>query len=260
MTGWIEVSPVGDLLVRAADLDPSRDALVFPFDRRTYAELLEGSYHVARGLWELGVRSGDHVGILMPNCFEFVEAFFATALLGAVVVPLNARYKLTELGYVIENADLVTVLTTDLVEDYVDFTEVLHKSLPSLASSENPADLRLPEAPRLRSAVMLSGEDKAGFLGRRRFDELAARADAEAVAEARHAVRVRDLAAILYTSGTTSNPKGCMLTHEALATTTSSGAPDPCSTSGPFRSCWGASAYAARTSRMCATTPRRPCG
>jgi acyl-CoA synthetase (AMP-forming)/AMP-acid ligase II len=213
---WVTVSPLGDLLVRAAARHPERDAIVFPHGRRTYAELLNGARRTARGLRGLGIRPGDHVGILMPNCFEFLEAFFATSLLGAVIVPINARYRHTELGYVIENADLVTVLTTDQVEDHVDFTQVLRDCLPSLAGSAQPADLKLPEAPRLRSAVMLHGETRPGFIGRREFDALADTVDPAEVETLRRRVRVRDVAMVVYTSGTTSNPKGCLLTHEAV--------------------------------------------
>ena len=144
--------------MRAAALHPERDALVFPEERFSYSELLEGARHIARGLSELGVRPGDHVGLLMPNCQEFVEALFGVSLLGAVIVPINARYKLTELGYVIENADLVVVLTSNVIEEHVDFTEVLRVSLPSLVSCPDPIKLDLPEAPRLRTAVMLRGE------------------------------------------------------------------------------------------------------
>ena len=190
-TDWIEASPVGDLLVRAAATEPDRDALVFPGDRYTYSQLLEAARHVSRGLWELGVRPGDHVGLLMPNCPEFAEAFFGVSLMGCVAVPINARYKLAELGYVIENADLVAILTSDVIAEHVDFTDVLLTSLPSLASSTDPTRLDVLEAPRLRSAVMLRGEGKTGFLGRQAFDELAARADVEAVEELRHRVRLR---------------------------------------------------------------------
>jgi fatty-acyl-CoA synthase/long-chain acyl-CoA synthetase len=204
------------MLVRGASLHPDRDALVLPGERRTYAELLAGSRRVARGLWGVGVRPRDHVGILIPNSFEFLEALFGTALLGAVSVPINARYRLTEIGYVVRNADLVTVLTSDIVEQHVDFAGVLRETFPALAESPDPTRLRIPEAPRLRSAIMLRGAGQAGLLGRAAFDEHADSVDAHAVDELRHQVRVRDTATILYTSGTTAHPKGCMISHEAL--------------------------------------------
>src|SRR6266516_1049831 len=81
---WSEVSPIGDLLVRGSQLHPDRDLIVFPDARHSYAEMLERASHVARGLHALGVRQRDHVGLLAPNGAEFVEAFFAIALLGAV--------------------------------------------------------------------------------------------------------------------------------------------------------------------------------
>jgi acyl-CoA synthetase (AMP-forming)/AMP-acid ligase II len=214
---WIEASPVGDLLVRAASQHADRDGLVFPDERCTYAELLEGARQTACGLWALGIRPGDHVGLLMPNCREFAEAFFAVSLMGCVGVPINARYKLSELGYVVENADLAAVLTSDVSEEHVDYTAVLQSSLPSLASSADPTNLRLAEAPHLRVAVRLRGDAREGFLGRSDFDELASTVDAATVEGLRHRVRLRDLATILYTSGTTAHPKGCMLTHEALS-------------------------------------------
>jgi acyl-CoA synthetase (AMP-forming)/AMP-acid ligase II len=215
-SGWVAVTSLGDLLVRGAGQHPDRAALVMPGTRRTYAELLEGARQVARGLWALGIRRGDHVGILMPNCVEFVEAFFGTALLGAVVVPIHARYREAELGYVIENADLACLLTTDLIDEHVDFAALLRRSLPGLGAATDSARLQLAGAPRLRTVVTLRGSGGDGLLGRAEFDALAAEADSTAADVQRFHVRVRDVATIIYTSGTTSNPKGCMLTHEAV--------------------------------------------
>jgi acyl-CoA synthetase (AMP-forming)/AMP-acid ligase II len=213
---WTEVLSVGDLLVRSAHRYPGRDALVFPDARYTYAELDERARRVARGLLALGVEPGDHVGLLASNTIEYVEGFFGIALIGGVVVPLNARHKAAELGYIIDNGDLVAVLTTARPDQYVDFTKVLSSGLPTLAGSTDPTRLVLPEAEALLTAVLLCGESGPGFLDRTRFDELADTVEPALVDEFRRRVRVRDVAAMLYTSGTTANPKGCMLAHEAM--------------------------------------------
>jgi fatty-acyl-CoA synthase/long-chain acyl-CoA synthetase len=213
---WTAVSTVGDLLVRSAVRHPDRDALVFPGRRVTYADLLTGARQVARGLLALGVRPGDHVGLLAPNSVEYVEAFFGVSLLGAVVVPLNARHRAEELGHVIENGDVVAVLTAASEGQHSDLAGSLRETLPSLAGAPDPVRLALPEAPRLRAAVLLAGERSDGFLPRSRFDELAAGVEPAEVDRLRARVRIRDIAAIMYTSGTTAHPKGCMLSHEAM--------------------------------------------
>lgn len=216
---WVEVSSLADLLVRSAERSPDRAALVFPTERRTYRELLAAARHIARGLHRLGVRRGEHVGLLMPNCTEYVESLFAVALLGAVAVPINTRYRTVELRYLVQHADLVAVLTTDRVRTHVDFAELLRDTLPGLTDALDPTRLELPEAPALRTAVMLRGGDESGLLGRSAFDQLAGSADAGLVDELHTHVRLRDVAMIVYTSGTTSHPKGCMLTHEAVTRT-----------------------------------------
>src|SRR6185312_16376462 len=151
-----------------------------------------------------------------PTSSEFVELLFAISLCGAVAVPMNARYRHNELAYVIENGDLVTVLTTDRIAEQVNFVERLHRALPELRAAKDPRRLSLAAAPRLRNLVLLGTTQPQGFLGEKAFEALAAEADEDRVHETRLRVRLRDVALMLYTSGTTSNPKGCLITHEAM--------------------------------------------
>lgn len=198
---WIEVTTLGDTLLRTAERHPERTALVFPDARLTYAELADRALHAARGLAALGVGPGDHVGLLLPNGPEFVAALYGTALLGAVVVPINTRFGTDELAYVVRDADLTVVVTAAPADRLV-------AAIPPLGDATDPTALALPEFPRLRAVIQADG---GATIAR-----LAASVPADRVLTARERVSVGDVAMIPYTSGTTSRPKGCRLTHEAL--------------------------------------------
>jgi fatty-acyl-CoA synthase/long-chain acyl-CoA synthetase len=133
-----------------------------------------------------------------------------------VIVPINARYKASELAYVIENGDIVTVVTTDAVADSVNFVERLNTALPELHRNRHPRSLKVAAAPKLRNIVLLGKSHAQGYVGEQEFME-AGEAHAEIeVHQTRMRVRVRDIGLMLYTSGTTANPKGCLITHEAM--------------------------------------------
>ena len=168
----IQVTTLGDLLLGAADRYPDSPALILPGERVTYGQLAERALNRARSLQALGVKPHEHVGLLLPTCMEFVELLFAISLCGAVAVPMNARYRHNELGYVIENGDLVAVFTTDRIAEQVNFVERLHRALPELAAAPDPQRLSLAAAPRLRNLVLLGEQRPAGFLSQREFDAL----------------------------------------------------------------------------------------
>jgi acyl-CoA synthetase (AMP-forming)/AMP-acid ligase II len=211
----ISVTTMGDLLLTAADRDPGKAALVFPDRRFTYGELAARALARARSLQALGVKPRDHVGILMHTCPEFVETYFAIALCGAVIVPINARYKAAEIAYVAENADLALLVTTDAIAEQVNFVERLEQALPGLASQPDARRLSLAAAPRLRAIVLCGASARPGFVSEREFLAAGEAVPETSVHETRLRVRVRDVALMLYTSGTTANPKGCLITHEA---------------------------------------------
>ena len=194
-----------DLLDEMAARQPARELVVGGATRLTYAEAREQARGLAKGLYQLGVRRGDHVALLMDNRAEWVLVDFAVTLLGATLVPISTWSRPRELGYVLGHCDATTFVTVDRVMG--------HDFLAMLAEIGGPGSAALP---RLRHVVAVGAAPGGEAIA---FDDLpglgAAVPDATLEASQR-AVSPDDVAYILYTSGTTSTPKGVQLRHRGL--------------------------------------------
>ncbi|PYM41579.1 MAG: hypothetical protein DME12_10940 [Candidatus Rokuibacteriota bacterium] len=183
----------------------AREAILCGARRVTFAAFRASVDRLARGLAALGIGRGDTVAIWLPNRPEWFFAQYACARLGAVVVALNPRYRSHELTYILGQADVTVLLMTDHLGG-VDYFETLHEVVPELPRSV-PGELDLPTLPRLRHVVVDADDPYPGC--HRLGDVL----DLDADLRASPPPGPDDVFTLLYTSGTTSFPKGAMITH-----------------------------------------------
>jgi fatty-acyl-CoA synthase len=211
---WAEATTMGDLLRRAALDHADRELVAFDDERDTFAQFQARVDRISQALVASGVRPREHVGLLMQNSIDYLATVYAVTTIGAVAVPISTRYRTEELQHVLRDSDIVMLVTSDRGREHVDLPALVARTLPELAGADARA-LQLVACPRLRS-IVLDGDPRPGFLPSGELLAGAVSVDAAEVARIASGVRLRDTALLLYTSGTTANPKGCVLTHEAV--------------------------------------------
>ena len=182
---------LGEFLERAAGRSPDKAFVEIAGEVLTYREFHRLARQTAGLFQELGIGYGDRVCLLLPNCPEFLYCWFGLALLGAISVPVNTAYKREETAFILQDAAAKCV--------------VAHQSLAAVAGAA--ADL----AASVEHRLLVGAAETAPAGGWVNFAEALARS---AAVDANPEVSPEDTAMLVYTSGTTGNPKGVQVTHK----------------------------------------------
>jgi len=179
---------IRSLFEASTNRNPDKVFFIFKEKGETYAEFFDTVSRIANGFLSLGIKKGDKVAILLPNSFEFPYTWLAINMIGAVMVPVNTRFVEPEIAYILNHSEARLLVTS---RQHLNTILSMHENLPhldtviSIDAQERNRPI-IPYTSLLQNSPELKGIDIDGD----------------------------DLAVILYTSGTTGNPKGCMASHD----------------------------------------------
>jgi acyl-CoA synthetase (AMP-forming)/AMP-acid ligase II len=187
----------------AAQAFGAQEALVEGDTRLSFVDVESAAGRVARALVASGIEAGDRVALWAPNSAAWILASFGIYSAGAVLVPINTRFKGEEARHLLQTSQARTLITvTDFLD--TDFLGLLEG---------------VPSADGIDERIVMTGPVRPGAVG---WDEFLGRADgvaADAVVAREAAIDPDDVSDLIFTSGTTGAPKGAMLTHGASVRT-----------------------------------------
>jgi fatty-acyl-CoA synthase len=209
---WYTKRKFGDLADDAARKYGNREALVFKEERYSFAKQAAEIDRAAKGLMSAGVEKGDHVALWLNNRADWIFIAFGLAKIGAVMVPVNTRFRTNDLEYVLRQSDSKMLITHDQ-SGPIDYLAMVNEVV-DLPNSETAIDD--PNFPELRRVLILGdfgpGSANAWTAVTKLGDSIT---DVELKQRAQ-SVDPDDPVIIMYTSGTTGFPKGVVHSHKLI--------------------------------------------
>jgi O-succinylbenzoate-CoA ligase len=184
---------MGYITTKNARIFPDKTVLVFKNVRLSYKEFNGRICRLANGLLSLGVRKGDRVGMLITNCHQYLEFYFACFKIGAIATPINFRFGKSEITYVMNHAGVKALITGKPFLKTIEALKAELRDLEKIICIDYKSD----------------GVDE--------YENLLANSPAE---EPMIDLDDDEVIFIGYTSGTTGKPKGAMITHRNLLSST----------------------------------------
>ncbi len=208
--------PVFDLVKEHIDRTPERTALLFFGKKISYGELGKAIESFSYSLKSLGVKEGTKVALALPNCPQYVIAYYAILSLGAVVVPLNPLNTEREMVQIVNDGEVTFVVALNLLGERIQkvkaqskIEQVIYTSLADYLPF--PLNLLYPLKQKLSPGAKAAVTEGLNFV-----DHLkTVPADFKTTLDKPIDVK-KDIAVLIYTSGTTGKPKGVMLSNYAL--------------------------------------------